>query len=68
LHFLFSRKHAANPEPWEQVLKSRDVFLSRQAVLQFRGFAEAQVRRLQGIGTGKKGQRHELIGVHGYRA
>jgi uncharacterized protein len=21
---------------------------------------------LQGIGTGKKGQRHELIGVHGY--
>jgi uncharacterized protein len=47
-------------------LKSRDVFLSRQAALQFRGFAEAQVRRLQGIGTGKKGQRHELIGVHGY--
>jgi RNA repair pathway DNA polymerase beta family len=26
----------------------------------------AQVRRLQGIGTGKKGHRHELIGVHGY--
>ena len=36
------------------------------AALQFRGFADAQVRRLQGIGTGKKGQRHELIGVHGY--
>src|SRR4029077_5930824 len=66
LHFLFSRNYATRAEPWEQVLKSRDVFLSRQAALQFRGFAEAQVRRLQGIGTGKKGQRHELIGVHGY--
>ena len=66
LHFLFSRSYAPKPEPWEQVLKSGDVFLSRQAALQFRGFAEAQVRRLQGIGTGKKGQRHELIGAHGY--
>lgn len=52
--------------PWEGILENREVFLSRQAALQFRGFAEAQVRRLQGIGTGKKGQRHELIGVHGY--
>ena len=66
LHFLFSQNYAPKPEPWDRVSKSRDVFLSRQAALQFRGFAEAQVRRLQGIGTGKKGQRHELIGVHGY--
>ena len=54
LHFLFSRNYSPKPKPWEQVLKSREVFLSRQAALQFRGFAEAQVRRLQGIGTGKK--------------
>lgn len=66
LHFLFSRNYALKSEPWQQILKSRDVFLSRQAALQFRGFADAQVRRLRGIGTGKKGQRHELIGVHGY--
>jgi predicted nucleotidyltransferase len=66
LHFLFSRNYAPKPEPWEQVLKNREAFLSRQAAHQFRGFAEAQVRRLQGMGTGKKGQRHELIGVHGY--
>ena len=66
LHFLFSRNYAPNPEPWGQVLKHRDVFLSRQASKQFRGFADAQLRRLQGIGTGKKGQRHELIGAHGY--
>jgi predicted nucleotidyltransferase len=66
LHFLFSPDYSPKPEPWEGILKSREVFLSRQAALQFRGFADAQVRRLQGIGTGKKGQRHELIGVHGY--
>jgi hypothetical protein len=50
----------------QQIAEKRDVFLSRQASQQFRGLAEAQVRRLQGIGTGKKGQQHELIGVHGY--
>jgi predicted nucleotidyltransferase len=66
LHFLFSPDHSPKPEPWEGILKNREVFLSRQAARQFRGFADAQVRRLQGIGTGKKGQRHELIGVHGY--
>jgi predicted nucleotidyltransferase len=66
LHFLFSHNYSAKPKPWDEILKKSEVFLSRQAALQFRGFAEAQVRRLQGIGTGKKGQRHELIGVHGY--
>jgi predicted nucleotidyltransferase len=66
LHFLFSRNYAPNTDAWEEVLKHRCVFLSRQAATQFRGFAEAQLRRLQGIGAGKKGQRHELIGAHGY--
>ena len=66
LHFLFSKNCASRPEPWSHVLKRRDLFLSRQASVQFRGFAEAQLRRLQGMGTGKKGQRHELIGAHGY--
>jgi len=66
LHFLFAPNCSTKPKLWKGILKSREVFLSRQAALQFRGFADAQVRRLQGIGTGKKGQRHELIGVHGY--
>jgi uncharacterized protein len=66
LHFLFSQNFAPDTELWEEVLQEREVFVSRQASSQFRGFAEAQLRRLQGIGTGKKGQRHELIGVHGY--
>jgi predicted nucleotidyltransferase len=66
LHFLFSHNYSAKPKAWEEILKSRRVFLSRQAALQFRGFAESQVRRLQGLGTGKKGQRHEFIDAHGY--
>lgn len=65
LHFLFSQL-CATARSGEEILKHRDVFLSRQASTQFRGFAEAQLRRLQGIGAGKKGQRHELIGAHGY--
>jgi len=66
LHFLFSKNYASKPEPWNDVLKHRELFISRQASAQFRGFAEAQLRRLQGIGTGRKGQRHDLIGAHGY--
>lgn len=66
LHFLFAPNHAPHPEPWEKVCAHTKVFLSRTAAEQFKGFADAQIRRLQGFGTGKKGQRHELIGEHGY--
>jgi predicted nucleotidyltransferase len=66
LHFLFAPNFAPNPEPWAHVLAERELFLSRKAAEQFRGFAEAQIRRVQGIGTGKKGQREEFISVHGY--
>lgn len=66
LHFLFAPNYADYSEPWQKIARKREVFLSRQAAHQFRGFADAQLRRLQGIGTGKKGQRHEYIGLHGY--
>jgi len=66
LHFLFASNYAPRPNLWEYILSDKQVFLSRKAASQFRGFADAQIRRLQGIGTGKKGQRHELIGEHGY--
>src|ERR1700746_3998591 len=56
LHFLFSRNYASQIDSWQSVLRRREVFLSRRAASQFRGFADAQLRRLQGIGTGKKGQ------------
>lgn len=66
LHFLFSHNYAVKADLWKRIRERREVFLSRQAALQFRGFAEAQIRRLQGIGAGKKGQRHEVIEAHGY--
>lgn len=66
LHFLFSPNCAPNARAWQGIPRRREIFLSRKAANQFRGFADAQLRRLQGIGTGKKGQRHELIGEHGY--
>lgn len=66
LHFLFAQNYLAKSKAWTFIRKHRGAFLSRQAASQFRGFADAQLRRLQGIGTGKKGQRHELIGEHGY--
>ena len=48
LHFLFSQNQVPNPEQWEKVLRQRELFLSRQASIQFRGFAEAQLRRFIG--------------------
>lgn len=66
LHFLFAKNQSSHTEPWQDILRCRDIFLSRRAAGQFKGFADAQVRRLKGIGTGKKGQRHEVIGAHGY--
>src|SRR5437764_14003650 len=42
LHFLFSHNWSPTPEPWSEVSKHRDVFLSRRAATQFRGFTEAQ--------------------------
>jgi predicted nucleotidyltransferase len=66
LHFLFATNYSPLPKYWDMVLAGRETFLARVAAKQFRGFADSQIRRLQGIGTGKKGQRHEYIGVHGY--
>jgi len=66
LHFLFAANYSTRPGPWEEVLRSKDLLLSRTAARQFRGFADSQVRRVQGIGTGKKGQRHEFIDAYGY--
>ncbi len=39
LHFLFADNYSSKPETWARVVERRDVFLSRQASFQFRGFA-----------------------------
>jgi predicted nucleotidyltransferase len=66
LHFLFAPNYSTRPEAWEDILRNKKVLLSRAAAKQFRGFADSQVRRVQGIGTGKKGQRHEFMDAYGY--
>jgi len=38
LHFLFSQNYAPQPEPWEEILKHRNVFLSRPSIHSIRWF------------------------------
>jgi len=66
LHFLFAPNYSTKSKPWEDILRRKNLLLSRAAARQFRGFADSQVRRVQGIGTGKRGKRHEFIDAFGY--
>jgi uncharacterized protein len=67
LHFLFAEPAEVAPQTWRKVQRNRQVFLSRNSAQQFLGFADAQFKRLTGEkGSGKKGQRPEYIGKHGY--
>jgi uncharacterized protein len=66
LHFLFT-KSAVRSKTWANILAHKNVFLSRSCVPQFRGFADAQLKRMTGqSGRGKKGQRPELEEQYGY--
>src|SRR5947199_2473883 len=38
LHFLFSQNYAPQLEPWEEILKHRNVFLSRPSIHSIRWF------------------------------
>jgi len=65
LHFLFVG--ADSGSPWTSIIEHRELFLSRQSLKPFLGFAEDQLKRLTGEkGRGKKGQRPELEAKHGY--
>lgn len=67
LHFLFTPNIARNRDAWEKWIRpNAHAFLSRQAGFHFQKFAEDQLRRLHGIGTGEKGLRLDLIERHGY--
>ncbi|HEU5403978.1 MAG TPA: nucleotidyltransferase domain-containing protein [Terriglobales bacterium] len=67
LHFLMAPNLSGRDEPWETTIRPRRaLFAARAAADKFRGFANAQLRRLKGEGTGKHGQRPEYIGKHGY--
>ncbi len=67
LHFLMAPNLSGRENPWETAIRpQRALFAARAAADKFRGFANAQLRRLKGEGTGKHGQRPEYIGKHGY--
>jgi len=52
---------------WERILASRDLFLSKAHALKYKGYADAQLRRMMGDrGRGKHGQRPELEQKFGY--
>jgi len=66
LHFLFAEGVMGNAI-WKEVVARRHVFLARQCMNQFRGFADAQLQRMTGKrGRGKKGQRPEIEAKFGY--
>ena len=66
LHFLFAASSITNGV-WSEVLAKREVFLARNCVKQFLGFADDQLQRITGQkGRGKKGQRPEIEVQFGY--
>jgi len=52
---------------WSGVMLHRSSFLAKSHGRQYMGYADAQLRRMTGErGTGRHGQRPELINAHGY--
>jgi len=66
LHMLFTPADESEIE-WNAVIRSRDLFLAKSAARKYRGYADAQLRRMMGdAGRGKHGQRPELEVRFGY--
>ncbi len=69
LSYLFAENTigTGDVDLWDEVLKNKNLFLSKASAEQFRGFALAQRQRYMGErGQGKHGQRPELINEHGF--
>jgi hypothetical protein len=66
LHMLFTP--AAGDEVfWSPIIAARDVFLAKSHARKYKGYADAQLRRMMGErGRGKHGQRPELEQQFGY--
>jgi hypothetical protein len=66
LHMLFTPADTGE-EFWSQVLASRDLFLAKSHALKYKGYADAQLRRMTGDrGRGKHGQRPDLEQKYGF--
>ena len=71
LHFLFTpNAHEIESNTrtvWRKIIRTRKLFLARSQLKGLFGFADNQYHRVIGQkGSGKKGQRPELIDAHGY--
>ena len=67
MEFLFTHNFANRAPVWEEHIRPNTAaFLSSHAGLHFQGFCEHMLRTLKGEGTGKRGQRDDLIGEFGY--
>jgi predicted nucleotidyltransferase len=66
LHSLFTPARRGERE-WSVILRHRGAFLARTHANRYIGYAEAQLKRMQGLkGSGKHGQRPEIIGKFRY--
>jgi predicted nucleotidyltransferase len=66
LHSLFTPAGRGETE-WAAILDRREIFLARTHARKYLGYADAQLKRMCGQrGTGKHGQRPEVIGKFGY--
>lgn len=68
IEFLFVGNEAATPEIWNMHIgPMREYFLSKRAAFHFAEFSKGMLKRLKGgEGSGKHGQRPELIDEFGY--
>jgi predicted nucleotidyltransferase len=67
LEFLFVNNLAPRGEVWDQfILPNTPHFLSSRAGFHFLKFCEHMLKTLNGEGTGKRGQRPDLIAEFGY--
>jgi len=66
LHSLFTPTGRGEKE-WSTIIRRREIFLARAHAMKYIGYADAQLKRMQGLrGTGKHGQRPEIIEKSGY--
>jgi predicted nucleotidyltransferase len=66
LHILFTPADSQEVE-WSAVIASRSLFLAKAHAHKYKGYADAQLRRMTGErGRGKHGQRPELEKQYGY--
>jgi len=66
LHSLFTPA-AAGESVWSTILQNRGILLARTHAKKYLGYADAQLKRMTGLGgAGQHGQRPEIVSEFGY--